>query len=70
MAKLTAKARKKIPTKDFAVAGRRFPVDTKAHARSALRMIGLGKGLTAKQKARIKSMARKKLGKKKSGKKK
>jgi hypothetical protein len=27
MAKLTAKARKAIPTKDFAVAGRKYPIE-------------------------------------------
>ena len=64
MARLTAKARKKIPTSKFAVVGRRFPVDTKAHARSALRMIGLGKNLTAKQKATIRIRAKARLARK------
>lgn len=36
MAKLTAKTRKAIPTKDFAVAGRKYPIEDKAHARNAL----------------------------------
>lgn len=33
---LSAEARKKLPGKDFAVAGRRFPIPDKAHARNAL----------------------------------
>ena len=36
MAKLTAKARKAIPTKDFAVKGRKYPIEDKSHARNAL----------------------------------
>lgn len=36
MAKLTAKARKAIPTSKFAGPGRSYPVEDKAHARNAL----------------------------------
>ena len=36
MAKLTAATRKKIPTKDFALKGRRYPIENKSHARNAL----------------------------------
>jgi hypothetical protein len=36
MAKLTAATRKKIPTRDFALPGRRYPVEDEAHARNAL----------------------------------
>lgn len=36
MGKLTTKARKAIPTKDFALPGRRYPVENKSHARNAL----------------------------------
>jgi hypothetical protein len=36
MAKLTAKARKKIPTSQFAGPDRSYPVEDKAHARNAL----------------------------------
>jgi hypothetical protein len=36
MAKLTAKARKQIPTGEFALAGRRYPIEDKSHARNAL----------------------------------
>ncbi len=35
MAKLTAKSRAKIPTGEFALPGRRFPVQDKTHAVSA-----------------------------------
>jgi hypothetical protein len=36
MAKLTAAARRKIPTGSFALPGRRYPIEDKAHARNAL----------------------------------
>ena len=36
--KLTAKARKAIPTKNFAGPGRSFPIENKSHARAALSM--------------------------------
>jgi hypothetical protein len=36
MAKLTAKGRKRIKSKNFALKGRRYPIHDKAHARSAL----------------------------------
>jgi len=36
MAKLSAKARNKLPSKDFALPGRRYPVNDKTHARNAL----------------------------------
>jgi hypothetical protein len=35
MGKLTAATRKKLPRSDFALPGRRFPVEDKAHARDA-----------------------------------
>lgn len=35
MAKLTTKARKKLPAKDFAGAGRSYPVNDRAHAANA-----------------------------------
>jgi hypothetical protein len=35
MAKLTSKARKKIPDKDFAGPGRSYPIEDKAHAADA-----------------------------------
>lgn len=36
MAKLTAKTRNAIPTSDFALAGRRYPIEDKSHAQNAL----------------------------------
>jgi hypothetical protein len=36
MAKLSKAARKKIPTSGFALPGRRYPIEDKAHARNAL----------------------------------
>ena len=35
MSTLTAAKRKKLPQSDFALPGRRFPVEDKAHARNA-----------------------------------
>lgn len=36
MTKLTTATRKKIPTGEFALPGRRYPVEDEAHARNAL----------------------------------
>jgi hypothetical protein len=36
MAKLTTKKREKLSTKSFALKGRRYPIEDKAHARNAL----------------------------------
>ena len=36
MAKLTTKARKAIPSKSFALPGRRYPIEDPNHARNAL----------------------------------
>ena len=36
MAKLTPKARKAIPTGEFALQGRRYPIEDASHARNAL----------------------------------
>jgi hypothetical protein len=36
MAKLTTKQREKIPTKGFALKGRRYPIQNEAHAKNAL----------------------------------
>jgi hypothetical protein len=36
MTKLTTATRKKIPTGEFALPGRRYPIEDKAHARNAL----------------------------------
>lgn len=36
MAKLNAKTRNALPSKDFAVKGRKYPIEDKSHARNAL----------------------------------
>jgi len=36
MAKLTTSERKSIPSNEFALPGRRYPIEDKAHARNAL----------------------------------
>lgn len=36
MAKLTTKTRKAIPTKSFALPGRKYPIEDKSHAKNAL----------------------------------
>lgn len=38
MARLTARQRRKIPSRDFAGPGRSFPVNDASHARAAIRM--------------------------------
>ena len=38
MARLTAKQRKKLPSKSFAGPGRSFPMNDKAHARKAVQL--------------------------------
>ena len=39
MAKLTAKQRRKLPAKDFALGKGHYPIENKAHARAALSRI-------------------------------
>ncbi len=55
MGKLTAKARKNIPTKDFAGPDRSFPVEDKNHARNALARVAQhgSPALKAKVKAKV-----------------
>ena len=73
MAKLSAAARKALPSSAFAggidktkgtgdASRRRFPIPDKAHARSALRLLNRAKGLSLSAKARIRSKANAKLG--------
>jgi hypothetical protein len=56
MSKLTTEARKKLPKSDFALAGGRYPVEDKAHARDAkaraAQAYNLGR-LTTAEKAQI-----------------
>ena len=71
MAKLSAAARKKLPAKSFAGPGRSYPIQDKAHATAALRLVqrGVTAGhITQDQADKIKSMARAKLGQSKKGK--
>jgi hypothetical protein len=58
MAKLTAKARKKIPGKDFAGPDRSYPIEDKNHARNALARVAQH-GSPALQ-AKVKSKVRRK----------
>lgn len=53
MAKLTSKARKAVPTGEFALPGRRYPIEDSSHARNALaRVSQFG---SAAEKARVRS---------------
>lgn len=52
MAKLTAKARKKLPASDFAGPDRTFPIEDKKHARAAI-MDGAKGATLAKAKAKL-----------------
>jgi hypothetical protein len=54
VAKLTAKTRKAIPTKDFAGPDRSYPIPDKSHARNALARAA-GKPVAAKVKAKVKA---------------
>jgi hypothetical protein len=66
VAKLSAKTRAGLPSSDFAGPGRSFPVPDKAHAEAALRLVGRAQRaghITADQAAKIRAMARGKLGK-------
>jgi hypothetical protein len=68
MAKLTSKARKKLPAKEFAGPDRSYPVNDRAHAANAKarasQMEKAGK-LSESSKAKIDAKANKVLGKKK-----
>jgi hypothetical protein len=69
MAKLSTKQRKKLPSKDFALSGRRFPINDKAHAIAAERLVGRAEkagSITAAQAAEVRRKAKAKLGKSKS----
>ena len=65
MARLTAKKRKSLPNSSYAIVTkkgrRRFPINDKEHARKALQLLPLAKGLTSSQKSSIKRKARLKL---------
>jgi hypothetical protein len=60
MGTLTTKARKNLPSHDFALSGRRFPVEDPAHARAALSRVSesLAKGnITSGQAATVRRRA-------------
>lgn len=58
MARLSYKARQKLPKRDFAGGGRSYPIPDKAHARNALaRVSQFG---TSAQKDRVRAAVRKK----------
>jgi hypothetical protein len=66
MARLTAKARSKIPAAQFAGPGRSFPIPDKAHAIAAERLVGRSEkagNITLAQAQRIRAKAARKLGK-------
>jgi cystathionine beta-lyase family protein involved in aluminum resistance len=58
MAVLTAKTRKQIPAKDFALSGGRYPIHDEAHARDALSRVSANG--TPAEKAAVRAKVRKK----------
>lgn len=58
MAKLTTKTRNAIPTKSFALPGRRYPIEDKSHARNALSRVS-GNGTPA-EKAKVRAAVHRK----------
>lgn len=54
MAKLTTKKRNSLPTKDFAVPGRKYPVNDKSHARNALSRVSANGSPEQKKEVRAK----------------
>lgn len=58
MAKLTAAARKRIPSKDFAGPDRSYPVENASHARNALARVSQHGDSALKAKVRAKVAAK------------
>lgn len=58
MAKLTASARNAIPGRDFALAGRRYPIEDPGHARNALARVS--QHGSAEEKARVRAAVHRK----------
>ena len=54
MAKLTSAARNELPGADFALPGRRYPVEDKSHARNALARVSQHGSAGEKAKVRAK----------------
>jgi len=66
MSKLTTKQRKAMPQSDYALPGKRFPVEDKNHARNALARAAQGVKagtLSPAQKAKVDAAANKTLNK-------
>jgi len=55
---LTAKERNAIPTKDFALSDRRYPIEDKSHARNALARVS--QHGTPEEKAKVRSAVKRK----------
>lgn len=69
MSKLTAKSRDKIPASEFALPGRRYPIEDEAHARNAKARAAQQKKagrLSAADKAKVDRKANAVLNKKKT----
>lgn len=58
MAKLTAKTRQALPTKSFALPGRRYPIEDRSHARNALARVS--QHGTPADKARVRGAVKRK----------
>jgi hypothetical protein len=64
MAKLTAATRKKISSKDFALPGRRYPIEDRNHAKAALSRVSANGTPAEKATVRRKVAAKYGMGKK------
>ena len=58
MAKLTSKRRNALPASDFALPGRRYPIEDKAHARNALARVSANG--TPAEKAKVRAAVHRK----------
>jgi hypothetical protein len=58
MTKLTTSTRSKIPSGDFALPGRRYPIEDKVHARDALARVSQGGTPAEKTAVRAKVLER------------
>jgi hypothetical protein len=56
--KLTTKTRNAIPSKDFAIGGRRYPIENKSHARNALSRVSQNGSSEEKSEVRAKVHAK------------
>ncbi len=54
MAKLSTSTRNKLPGKDFALGGRRYPIEDKSHARNALSRVSQNGSPEEKSRVRAK----------------